>query len=913
MSEGISSVSRKRSESTKLEQETFRLVVEAAPNGMVMVDESGKIVLVNSQAESLFGYSRDEMIGQPIEMLVPERMRAKHPVYREQFAKEPHARLMGVGRDLYGLRKDGSEVPVEIGLNPIKTGTGNFVLASIVDITERKRSEERFRLVVEAAPSGMIMVDKAGRIVLVNSQVEQLFGYSRQELLGQSIELLVPPNARGQHPGFRDEFFHDPKARAMGAGRDLYGLHKDKTQIPVEIGLNPLITEGETFVLASIVDISKRKEAERELRESEERFRQLMSGVKDYAIILLDVDGRVVSWNEGAQRIKGFVADEIIGEHFSCFYPPEDTALGKPERELIKAAAEDRFEDEGWRIRKDGSRFLANVVISTLRDPDGCLRGFVKVTRDITERKQAEERLRLVVEAAPSGMLMVDETGKIVLVNSQAENLFGYAREEMIGQQIEVLVPMRFRDRHPDFRRAFNAEPSARAMGAGRDLFGVRKDGTEVPVEIGLNPIVTLEGSFVLASVVDITERKRAEELSRARDKALQESQLKSAFVANISHELRTPVSGIIGMNELLLNSRLDEEQVALAQAIADSAQSLLIIVNDLLDISKIEAGKTTLRSIPFGPITLVQDSVRLLADNARAKKLALTTQIDYSIPDYLVGDPDRIRQVLVNLLANAIKFTERGSVAVEAKLEAEDEEIATVRFAVRDTGIGISEENKEHLFQPFSQLDSSSRRRFGGTGLGLSISRTLVELMGGEIGVESRLGEGAVFSFRIPLKRLAKVAQEQVPPTEAKKEFNASATALPFDAADKSVLVVEDNPVLQQLAIKQLSLIGLEAQIASTGLEAVRAVDEIAFDLILMDCNLPEMDGFEATRAIRRKDAERKRHTHIIAMTASGMSTDVDKCYAAGMDDYLMKPVTIPKLREQIDKWLLVMKLGEV
>ncbi len=520
----------------------------------------------------------------------------------------------------------------------------------------------------------------------------------------------------------------------------------------------------------------------------------------------------------------------------------------------------------------------------------------------MTDALQLEhETFRLLVEAAPNGMVMVDQSGKIVLVNSQAETLFGYTREEMIGQAIEMLVPSRYRGQHPQYRDDFNGTPHARPMGVGRDLFGVRKDGKEVPIEIGLNPINTRFGAFTLASIVDITERKKADELRRARDKALHESQLKSAFVANISHELRTPLAGIVGMNELLLNSNLDDQQRKLAEAIQTSAQYLLSIINDLLDISKIEAGKLNLRRIPFSSISLVQDTVRLLADNARSKKLALITQIDYSIPDYLVGDPDRIRQVLINLLSNAIKFTEKGSVNIESRLEEENELDVRVRFVVKDTGVGISEEDTHLLFQPFTQLDSSSRKRFAGTGLGLSISRTLVELMGGKITAESSPGQGSTFSFVIPLQKLGKKLEGFSP--------SAEPDMLPDSRLPKSgqrlVLIVEDNPLLQQLALKQLALIGLEAQAVSTGREAVQAVEEIAFDLIFMDCNLPEMDGFEATRAIRRIDAERGQRTHIIALTASGMSADVDNCYAAGMDDYLMKPVTIPTLREKVDRWL--------
>ena len=253
----------------------FRLAVEATPNAMVMVDRAGRLVMVNAQAERLFGYSRAELLGQPVEMLVPERFRDRHPGLREAFLAEPQARPMGAGRDLYGLRKDGTEFPVEIGLNPIETDEGAMVLSAIVDITERKRQEERFRLLVEAAPNAMIMVNRAGEIVMVNAQTERVFGYSRAELLGRAVEMLVPPRFLGHHAGLREAFTVDPQARPMGAGRDLFGLKKDGSEFPVEIGLNPITTDEGLMVLSAIVDISERKAAETALRESQERAQAL--------------------------------------------------------------------------------------------------------------------------------------------------------------------------------------------------------------------------------------------------------------------------------------------------------------------------------------------------------------------------------------------------------------------------------------------------------------------------------------------------------------------------------------------------------------------------------------------------------------------------------------------------------------
>jgi PAS domain S-box-containing protein len=497
-------------------EERFRALLEAVPTALIMVNSRGRIVLVNAQTERLFGYPRRELLSQSIEMLVPQRLRGGHNRLRDSFTAAPSARAMGAGRDLYAQRRDGTEFPVEIGLNPLDTAEGPVVLAAIIDLTERKRSAERFRLVVEAAPNAMIMASREGRITLVNAQTEKLFGYSRDELVGQPLEMLVPQRARALHPSLREGYYHEPKTRSMGVGRDLYGLTRDGREVPIEIGLNPIETPEGLFVLASIIDITERKRADDSLRQSEDRFRQLVSGVRDYAILMLDARGVVASWNDGAARLKGYTEQEIIGRSFSCFYPAEEAAAGKPELELREAVERGRFEDEGWRLRKDGSRFWANVILTPMHDRAGKLVGFSKVTRDMTERRRSEERFRLVVEAAPNAMIMVNPEGNITLVNAQTERLFEYTRAELIGQPIEMLVPQRIRERHPGLRDAYFSAPQTRTMGVGRDLYGLTKGGREVPIEIGLNPIESPDGVFVLASIIDITERKRQESRFRA-------------------------------------------------------------------------------------------------------------------------------------------------------------------------------------------------------------------------------------------------------------------------------------------------------------------------------------------------------------------------------------------------------------
>ena len=908
-------------------------------------------------------------------------------------------------------------------------------VSGVSEFSKPQVSEIQFRLLVDRVVEYAIFgLDAEGLVTTWNAGAERIKGYRADEIIGQHFSTFYPPDdiAAGVPAS-------ELVAATLNGSFEAEGwrVRKDGSQFRANVVITALYDDEHRLTGFGKVtrDVTERRNADRALRESEDRIRLLVDQVVDYAIFGMDTEGRVTTWNTGAERIKGYQAGEIIGRHFSIFYPPDDIAADLPAAELAAATADGSVETEGWRVRKDGSKFWANVVITALYDDEHQLTGFGKVARDVTERRNAdralreseergrtaefESRLAAMVEFSDDAIWSCSRDGTIATWNGGAEHLYGYDAQEMLGRNIlrteadDLLVggwiPLNLSGEFPDI-----LERIERGERVGHfETQRVRKDGSVVQVSLTVSPIQNATGALTGMSVVarDITERKLHERvladerrrlhaaevmghvgsweidlgthlvtwsdtlfrlygldpedvqglrrqefagvhpddremlqsvvdecehvgteiltryrlirpsdgelrwfevrgeritdgegsprltgsvidiseqvwarelLESARDDAVAESLQKSTFLANMSHEIRTPMNGVIGMTGLLLDTALDVNQRDFVDTIRGSGEALLMIINDILDFSKVESGQLVLECDPFDLRVCMETSLAVAAAGD-TRGIELLGHLDNRCPIRVIGDVTRVRQVLVNLLGNAMKFTQAGHVLVTIQPDLDFAGGNGLRFSVSDTGIGIPADRLGILFDSYSQVDASTTRIHGGTGLGLAISDRLVRAMGGVFAVESTVGVGSTFSFSIELG-------------EARDSVALGAADPLAKLPGHHALVIDDSQTNRRVLRSQLEGWGMRVSDVESGAESLDLVDSGAsFDVAIVDMKMPQMTGEEL--AVRLSLSEAGKVIPLILVSASRWQLTHSELFTA----ILTKPVMNARLSDSL------------
>ncbi len=855
----------------------------------------------------------------------------------------------------------------------------------------------------------------SGRVLDVNAEACELYGYSSDEFVNiTSASLNALAGSAGDGPAFEG-----------GAVR-----HLTRSGRPVDVTLvtREMTYGGVAARLVMVLDVTEKRREYLSLLSREERFRTLIEGSSDI-IYEVDASGRFTFVNAAVREVLGYEPQSLIGRHFTEVIREEWKSLTVEHYLAQRESSDVTTYFEFAAAAADGrcvwlGQSVQIVIVS------GAVVGFRAIARDITPRKTAEERFNVFMNNSVAPAFMKQSDGRYVYANNLMQRLFAAPGKSLIGRSDTDLLPAPL--------ASTICETDADVLANNRSVQVIEAVPTAQGIErqwlVHKFPVRDPDGAkYVGGIAVDISDRIALEqELAAARDAALMSARQKSQFLANMSHEIRTPMNGVMGLLGLLLDSSLDADQRDLAETARSSAESLLTIINDILDFSKIEAGKLSFEEADFDVQNVCESTLDLLADTAQRKSLEIGLVLDPDIPAVLRGDSGRLRQVLLNLLGNSIKFTEQGGVLLQVEAEAETDDATTLRFRITDTGIGMTEQTCSRLFQPFSQGDDSTTRRFGGTGLGLAISKQLVQMMDGDIGVQSEPGCGSMFWFTGRFRHGRSAEARPARPSDAPRvlvvedsttsrhimalqltawgvandaaddglaalamlrdakgvgrpyglvisdvhmpgidgvalarllrdraKFGAPRFVLttgdktPFDAAAVSqlgittilhkpvkqqqlfsavfgdspaegrlpqtpaattaaavptrrrILIADDNAVNQKVALRQLQKLGFAADAVGSGFEALDALARIAYDLVLMDCQMPEMDGYETTAEIRRRDRDTKRHTRIVALTASASESDREECLAAGMDDFIPKPVRIDELSAALLRWL--------
>lgn len=926
----------------------YKAIFETTGAATVIIEEDMIISLANAESEKLTGYTKEETEGKRswTEIVARDdldRMLNQHRLRREDSAsalKNYEFKL----KDRNGQIKD---ILMSIDLIP---GTKSSV-ASLLDITDHKRaiealkaSEEKYRLLIENANESILVIQD-DRIKFANPKLMRLTAYSE-------IELMTRPFADFIHPDDREMVIDNHLKRLQGENApQLYAfriIDKDGTIKWLEISAVKISWDGRPATLNFLNEITERKLAEEKLL-----FHASLLAQVNNAVIATDLNGIITYWNKFAELLYQWSAEEAIGKNIYGTVVP-DNKMDVMLDVMAKIKKNGHYEDEFLVRRKDRTTFQALYSFGVLNNIDSKMVGLVGVSMDITERIKAEEELHnkdiILGGVAVATNILLTETDLDYAINQTLELLGIAIRVDRIlifrnhdseqGEHLTSLLYSWSKDNasslrdDPDLQDRLYYPILSRwydILSKGRPIRGLVREFPEAERTVIADkntkslmviPIMAerkfwgfisfddchsdrvwtgVEGSILQACAASIggaiVRRRIEDELIKAKETAESAAIAKSDFLANMSHEIRTPMNAVIGLAGLLMETDLTLDQRDYLETIRSSGDSLLSVINDILDFSKVDSGMMELESRPFELKKCIEDSLNLVRTIASKKGLTLTYTIDQTTPLTIMGDPGKLQQVLANLLSNAVKFTDTGAITVSVSSEKFYGICHRMSFEVKDTGIGIPEDKISRLFQPFTQVDSSTTRRYGGTGLGLAISKKLVEMMGGRIWVESELDKGSTFHFTI----LADATQAAGRDAEAEPRLKTG------NEIDQNrvlrILLAEDNEVNQMVMLKMLNKLGYQADLAANGLEVLHSLETKDYDLILMDVQMPEMDGFEAARSIRKLLASAKQ-PKIVAITAYALQGDREKCLDAGMDDYISKPVKLEELRAVLESY---------
>lgn len=873
------------------------LLMSVCGNAMLAFDETGKIIRANEAVAEMFGCSIEELLKKKINSLLPKATARRHSKLFQQFFEEAAShRKMGKYRSVIAQRKNGEEFSVEISIGKAEMDGKWIAIASLRDLAMEKHNEEFFRSTAITSgenPNPVFRISPDGKIIFSNTSAEEMLksiGHHDQNIPAAWVNSL--------------QQVLDSEIQVVSIIQ-----HGERAYSCV---FAPAPTKE--YVDMYALNVTDREEEKARLALSDEILNSIGN-----LVMVANSNAEIVYISPSVTNLLGYRPDEILGEGW---WEIERISGGdvQVEKEYIRKAAAGKIDVDGkpyeHHVRhKDGSwRWL---MLSDTKGPRDLVIG---IGYDITPIKAAEEELerqrdfaRTLTNQMGQGLTVTDENGCFEFVNPSYAQMLDYEPSELIGKTpYDFTLPEdHWNLLNAQVKRSLGSVTTYETRLLGRNNKIVYALITGVPRSVNGN----YKGAITV--VTDLTERLTMEkqlrqyadeiqqaniQLADARDRALEASYLKSAFLATMSHEIRTPMNAILGMSELLLDTDLNEEQREFANVIEASTQNLLAILNDILDLSKIEAGKLAIHPAPFNPASVIMETMKLFNPKAQQKNINVSVNVPPDIQTLVLGDAGRIRQVLSNLLSNAIKFTERGGAVFVTLSSSQIKDVMMTTFTVQDTGLGIPDAVKPKLFNPFTQADDSQTRRYGGSGLGLAISKRLIDLMHGEIGFETLEGKGSTFWFSLPLTMINETTE-----VIAEKQMPRQKDPLPF-VVTKPALIVEDNLLNRDLISLQLRELGLNASYATNGKEAVELLkfqpDE--YSIVLMDMNMPVMDGTAATKLIRENEVGTTRHVPIIAVTANVMIGTREFCLQAGMDDYLSKPITLQSMREVLEKWLV-------